>query len=56
MTEHVTKPSAMTPAQRAKMYRQRQKQAGMTAVKCYLPTDAIASLGALCEVHDLTIS
>ena len=55
MTEPVTKPATQNAAQRARMYRQRQKQAGMAAVKCYLPPDAMASLAALCEAHDLTI-
>lgn len=46
----------LTNAQRAKAYRLRRKVEGLATVKCYLPADAMAYLGALCQIHDVTIS
>lgn len=38
------KPDALTPAQRAKAYRNQLNARGLTAVKCYLPPEAVAYL------------
>lgn len=50
------KPDALTPAQRAKGYRNRLNARGLTAVKCHLPPEAVAYLRALCDIHGITIS
>lgn len=51
-----SKPDVLTPAQRSKAYRAGLKDKGLTAVKFYLEPVAMAYLGALCEVHRITIS
>lgn len=49
-------PDALTPAQRAKAYRHRQRADGLTAVKCYLPPEAMAYLRALGDIHAVSLS
>ncbi len=56
LSGRLEKPAAMTSAERTKAYRQRLKAKGQVAVKCYLPPEAMAYLGALCDIHHVTIS
>jgi hypothetical protein len=50
------KANALTSAQRSKAYRERLIANGCTAVKCYLPPDAMAYLRALCDIHNVSLS
>lgn len=49
-------PDAQSSAQRSKAYRERLMAKGHTAVKCYLPPDAMAYLHALCDIHHVSLS
>lgn len=56
MRKTSTPPAPKSSAERASQYRRRRKAEGLVAVKCYLAPDAVAYLGALCKIHDATIS
>src|SRR5512135_1350788 len=54
MSEPSSRPPAQSAAERARAYRQRQRQKGLKPVKLYLTPEAMAYLDALCVVHELT--
>lgn len=55
-TSRTNNSEPLSAAERARIYRQRRKQDGLAAVKCYLPADALAYLHALCKIHHITVS
>ena len=49
-------PDTLTPAERAKRYRDRLKAEGLKEVKCYLSPAQLAYLKGVCEIHQVTIA